>query len=34
MCDTIISIGYDFSRNALKWQTFGSAAFLFARFVV
>nr|DAH60503.1 MAG TPA: Alpha-2,3-sialyltransferase [Caudoviricetes sp.] len=30
----IILIGCDFSRNALKRQAFGSAAFLFSRFVV
>jgi hypothetical protein len=29
MCDIIILIGRDFSRNALKRQAFGSAAFLF-----
>nr|DAY08340.1 MAG TPA: hypothetical protein [Caudoviricetes sp.] len=34
MCDTIILIGRDFSRNALKRQAFGSAAFLFARIMV
>nr|DAG58272.1 MAG TPA: hypothetical protein [Bacteriophage sp.] len=34
MRDIIILIGCDFSRNALKRQAFGSAAFLFARFVV
>nr|DAR37320.1 MAG TPA: hypothetical protein [Caudoviricetes sp.] len=34
MCDIIILIGCDFSRNALKRQAFGLAAFLFARFVV
>nr|DAN21365.1 MAG TPA_asm: nuclease [Bacteriophage sp.] len=34
MCDIIILIGCDFSRNALKRQAFGSAAFLFARIMV
>nr|DAV03180.1 MAG TPA: hypothetical protein [Caudoviricetes sp.]DAV81863.1 MAG TPA: hypothetical protein [Caudoviricetes sp.] len=29
MCDIIILIGCDFSRNALKRQAFRSAAFLF-----